>query len=75
MNLYLITRNKTKGYDVVNGFVIRAVSEESARLQASTKFADEGVVTWLDSGRSTCTRLATGVQGETEIILRDFNAG
>ena len=73
MNLYLITRNKTKGYDVVNGFVIRAPSEESARMQASANAADEGHIIWLDSGRSTCD-VITG-EGPIGIILRDFNAG
>lgn len=73
MNLYLLEIDDPEGRDTVSGFIIRAPSEESARMQASANARDEGIVVWLDSGRSTCTPLT--IEGPIGIILRDFHAG
>jgi len=73
MNLYLLETNTPKGYDCVNGFIIRAPSEESARLQASANARDEGPTTWLMEGTSTCTLITA--RGPTRVLLRDFHAG
>jgi len=60
-------------YDVNNGFVIRAPSEDDARIMASGKRADEGAETWTDPAKSTCERLWP--DGDDEIVMTDFNAG
>ncbi len=73
MNLYLLKINEPKGHDTVNGFIIRANNEESARLQASANAQDEGPLSWLKPGNSTCTPLT--IEGQVGVILYDFHAG
>lgn len=59
-------------YDVNNGFVIRASSEDVARIMASKVRGDEGAETWTDPRLSTCDRLWP--VGDDEIVMQDFNA-
>ena len=73
MNLYLLEIDHPKGHDSVKGFIIRAFSESSARMQASSNARDEGIAVWLDPGHSTCTLITT--KGPTRVLLRDFHAG
>jgi hypothetical protein len=73
MNLYHLEINKPAGYDCVNAFIIRAASEESARLQASAAARDESPLVWLEESMSTCEPIS--IEGPVGIILRDFNAG
>lgn len=73
MNLYLLQLTEDAGYDAVFGFVIRAPSEESARMQASANAKEEGIAVWLTPDLSTCTPVTT--EGPIGIILRDFHAG
>lgn len=70
---YLEVKSEDVGYDEVDAFVIRAETEEQARLIAYGRAGDEGGETWRNPEYSTCEELtADGAQG---IILRSFNAG
>lgn len=60
-------------YDVANGFVVRAYTEDEARQLAANDCGDEGVDVWLNYDVTQCTELTT--EGEIGVILRDFNAG
>ena len=73
MNLYLLEANSPSLYDSVNGFIIRAATEESARMQAAANARDELAYTWLESRHSTCTLITA--KGPTRVLLRDFHAG
>jgi hypothetical protein len=74
MKLWLLKRfTETPVYDVNNGFVIRAETENAARDIASQQRGDEGPETWTDIGLSTCEELTA--DGEIGVVLRDFNAG
>jgi hypothetical protein len=67
------------GYDVAEGFVIRAETEAQARRMAQEHGGDECSwwparhPTWLNEELTTCTPLAE--DGEAGVILRDFSAG
>ena len=73
MHLWILTRiHRQPAYDVFNGHVIRAESEERARQMANQAAVDEGRI-WLDPEKSLCSELtAYGPEG---IMLSDFNAG
>jgi hypothetical protein len=73
MNLYLLLRTSSPGYDEVCSFIIRARSESGARIYATANYGDEGPSTWLNKATSTCTLLTT--VGKPGIILRDLNPG
>jgi hypothetical protein len=87
MKLWLLKRPEGASplYDTNWGFVIRAKSEKAAREMASAIPGDENRYSWegsrriivdspwLHSEQTTCVPLAA--RGETEIVLRDFNAG
>jgi len=60
-------------WDCANGFVVRASTEDEARLLASTKAGDEGDDAWLNPKFTSCEPLNN--DGETEIVLRDFLVG
>jgi hypothetical protein len=74
MKLWLLIRKQGRPvYDVCNGFVIRAETEERARTIASQNCGDEGPVAWLESAVSSCAEIQ---KGECEgVVLMDFNAG
>lgn len=59
-------------YDKSFGFVVVAETEERARIVASDKHGDEGIVPWLDTTQSSCTELIAG--DKEKVILRDFAA-
>lgn len=62
-------------YDVNQGFVVRAETEEAARLFAEADKADEVACGhhWTEPSDATCIELLP--EGEAGIVLRDFNAG
>ena len=64
-------------YDVANGFVVQANSEEEARQLCAPQAGDEKDRTWLDPGRSICAVLGTTLLHvhSPKVILRDYNAG
>lgn len=74
--LYKLTRNRQIGYDVCNGFVIRAADEMQARRIAARNACDEGEDTWLFIELSTCEIIGRSIATTEEcgVILRDFNA-
>jgi hypothetical protein len=59
-------------YDKAFGFVIRAESEERARLIAAENCGDEKEEAWLNPILSSCKELF--LEGEEEMILRDYAA-
>jgi|PlaIllAssembly_1097288.scaffolds.fasta_scaffold74602_3 hypothetical protein len=75
------------GWDTARGFVVRASSEEEARMIASLPTrctddvppeliegsGDEGPYPWLDKSQTTCVRLHD--RGPRGVILRDFLNG
>ena len=75
MKLWLLGRIWDKGpyMDYNNGFVIRAQTEQIARILASREAADEGPEMWLLNTHSYCVEIP--VWGNEEVILKDFNAG
>ena len=64
-------------YDVADGFVVQANSEEEARQLCAPHAGDEKDRTWLEPGRSICAVLGMTMPyvHTPKIILRDFNAG
>jgi len=62
-------------YDTHRGFVIRADSEEAARIMADETAVDDWHHDhpWLDPKQTYCSALDP--DGECEIILRDFLHG
>ena len=75
MNLYLLSRREPAGYDEAGGFVVCASTEEKARNVASLEHGDEGKDTWLRDYEVSCELLASDVEVEAGIVLRDFHAG
>lgn len=75
MKLWLLCRHEDEPtWDVADGFVVRAETEEQARAIAAKRAGDEGSQVWLRySAGSTCEELTA--DGEPGIILRDYNAG
>lgn len=80
MKLWLLERSREgrerdRVYDCANGFVIRAETEEDARIVASERpnHGDEGPDCWLDVNRSDATELS--VEGSPGVILQDFHHG
>lgn len=72
------------GYDVADGFVIRAKTEAEARAIAQANGGDERrgynlngeyvqLQVWIDPEFSTCVPL--NHKGEPGLIMRDFHAG
>lgn len=64
-------------YDKAFGFVVRADTEEQARLLAHGDSGDEtpwqkDTGPWLDPAQSTCEELTAN--GEAGVVIRDFAA-
>ena len=59
-------------YDKTFGFVVRAETEEQARILASHKCGDEGKEAWLKEEHSNCIELSE--EGESEVIIEDHHA-
>ena len=72
VNIYLLERIGSIGYDEADGFVVAAASPEAARQQAAENAGDEGGDTWLMPGLSTCDAINPRQSG---VILRSFRAG
>ena len=62
--------NWSPWYDKAFGFVVRAIDETTARIEASKQCGDEGAEAWVDKSLSSCEEL--NLIGPTEVILRDF---
>ena len=76
MNIYLLKRKADRaGYDVANGFVVRANTAKKARLLASREAGDEGDIKWIRPKYSSleCIGECSSTMNEA-VILRDFNA-
>lgn len=70
--------NSRWGWDCAYAFVIRAKSSAAARRLAASRAGDEkdresGHNPWLDPKATTCEVLT--LNGEEELIIRDFLAG
>ena len=61
-------------WDCAYGFVVRAETEEEARLLASEQCGDEGPDSWTDVKLSTCD-IVSGAEGDAEVVMQDFLAG
>lgn len=75
MKLYLLTRRNGDNkpvYDCNDGFVVRAVNEDCARMCANALACDEGYI-WNDITQTTCEELT--INGPEEVVLADFHAG
>ena len=63
--------------DTAVGFIVRAATEEEARLFADARAGDEkrygNKIAWLDDSLSACTELLA--DGNPGIIMRDFLHG
>jgi hypothetical protein len=64
-------------YDKTFGFVVRAETENDARILANQKGAcevdeDEHCNPWMDKNLSTCVELSS--DGEEELIINDHRA-
>ena len=59
MKLFLIKRIEAAGYDENNGFVIREVDENAARVRAAKFSGDEPHNTWTDVNLSKCTEIGS----------------
>jgi hypothetical protein len=78
MSLWILERIKYDKYkwNITNAWVIRALTEESARAIACKECGDEDErerTIWLDSDKTTCKVLS--VDGPEEMILQDYTAG
>jgi hypothetical protein len=71
--LYLLSSKEPIGWDQSDSFVVRAKSEEEARLLASGSAGAEGKERWLNPSRSSCEILSS--EGASGIIIDSFNAG
>lgn len=73
--LYLLWTNDPAagGYDVADGFIVRAKDHARARELAANACGCEGRDVWLNTARSTCRMLER--EGREGVIMRDFHAG
>lgn len=75
MNIYLLERKGSIGYDEYYGFVICANSEQRAREIANVRHSDEGKI-WNDREKVKVEEVGTAYAlAEEGIILDSFNAG
>lgn len=89
MKLWLLTPHDPNSglwltwYDKAFAFVIRAETEEKARIQAQNlggdevpgKFSEEGpssTLPWCDTSLTTCVELTA--EGEEGVIIRDLHS-
>jgi len=71
MKLYLIRRLRFRYYEY-DAHIVRADSEENARIEASKTTGDEPSSKWIDPKLSVCT--VVSMDGPIETILSSFNA-
>lgn len=72
-NFYLLQRIGRVGWDENRRMLIRACTEESARLIASQNSRDEGSEVWKNPNCTTCVIIP--VQGESGLLMADSKAG
>lgn len=73
MKLWLLKANDDNGWDVADGFVVRALTDEHARFLAAQLKGDEGEKVWMSPSHSSCVEIPT--DGVPDVILRSFVAG
>ena len=73
MNIWILERLGSTGYDESLGFVVRAASPQAARLLCAANCGDEGSEAWTDPLKSYC-RLLTP-RGYPRVLLHSFNPG
>ena len=56
-------------YDKTFGFVVRAETEDEARLLASKQAGDEGHHAWMEPFESTCVELTA--DGPAGVVIQD----
>jgi len=71
MNVYLLYRIDSVGYDEYEAKVIIAFTESEARSLANVKTADEGPI-WNDPTKVACANLDLTV---ARVVLEAFKAG
>jgi len=71
MNVYLLHRLDSVGYDEYEAKVIVARTDYEARLLANVKTADEGPI-WTDPTKVVCANLDLHV---ARVVLESFKAG
>ena len=71
MNVYLLYRTDSVGYEEYDAKVIIARTESEARELANVKTADEGPI-WNDPTKVTCANLDLHV---ARVVLESFKAG
>ena len=62
--------NNPFGYNSNYGHVIRAKSEEQARIMAASNCGDEGRDVWMDRELTKCTVLSH--DGDTKFIMTEY---
>jgi len=74
LKLYDLTRIDLSGgaYDVCDGAIVSAYTEESARELMAKAAWYEGAELWLDPKRSLCVALSADVE---RIVMTDCNPG
>lgn len=72
--LWLLKAKENNGYDVADGFVIRADTPKQARKLASKECGGEGKEIWLRAKHSICRGIES-CSGRHKVILIDFKAG
>ena len=72
MKLWLVQRQWPDNYDVLNGALVRAVGEMTARRMVAEAHGDEGYDVWFSAG-TRCIEVKA--KGEPGILLKDFTNG
>jgi hypothetical protein len=73
MKLWLIQRSNDGGrWDVLNGALVRAKTEQEARLLVAEDHGDEGYDVWL---KESTTCVPVYARGKAGILLTDFTNG
>jgi len=88
--LFKIESKDGASYDEANAFVVAAASEDQVRALLSAlidpegdeefgnaRYAgDEGIYTWIDPTRLTCTMISEGsIYEEPTVVICDFHHG
>lgn len=73
VKLWRLARNTYAYMYEYNGFVIRAPSEDAARVIAAEQAGNSEEGVWTDARRSSCEELSA--EGEAGVIIDSFNAG
>ena len=76
MPLWLLKRHPDplRVYDCLNGVVVVAADERTARALAASIAGDEGKLTWLDTEHSTSEMVGISTSPQ-RVILQNFRHG